>query len=270
MSAVQLLRQPQKKWKLDVIVPCYNPRAKWEVRLIESIQEIRATLPECDIHFVVVDDGSDENFTDFHMRFLKDHGSPLSILRNETNHGKGHSIRAGISQCHSDYVIYTDIDFPYTAESVAKVFWSLTTGSDVVFGVRSSAYYEKLPFQRLVISKVFQVFNKYLLGLKIKDTQCGLKGMSKAGRKSLLTTQTNHYLFDMEFLAQASRDPNLRIVPEPVTPTENLVVTTMKWKVLGREISNLAKIILNLYLPGLLSKKTKFHFARKSQGSGKK
>ena len=60
----------------------------------------------------------------------------------------------GVKQSKGDFILYTDIDWPYTETSVLAVLDKLLSGSDAVIGIRDVRYYQQLPPWRRWISKI--------------------------------------------------------------------------------------------------------------------
>lgn len=177
---------------------------------------------------------------------LKKKNIPIQYLAYPENKGKGYALRKGISLSQNKYVIYTDIDFPFTNESVVAVIDSLINdANDIVVGHRNYNYYKNnISTFRKILSKAFRFFIKNIVGIKITDTQCGLKGLSEKGKTKFLTTKINRYLFDFEFIFISSKDKTMRIKAVEVQLKENVVFSKMKLKILLQEFFNLFQILL--------------------------
>ena len=85
---------------------------------------------------------------------------------------------------------------------------------------------------------------KRILRLKITDTQCGLKGFNAKGRTVFLQTGIDRFLFDLEFIFLASKTPNLRIEPVPVTLKPGIQFSHVSIQVLLAESMNFAKVFV--------------------------
>ncbi len=72
---------------------------------------------------------------------------------------------------------------------------------------------------RTVASKLFNWLTALMLGLKVKDAQCGLKLMNARGVEVLKQCQEPGWFLDIELLARA-RQQGLRILEVPVVWTE--------------------------------------------------
>jgi glycosyltransferase involved in cell wall biosynthesis len=235
--------QPLVKYQVDLIIPCYNPVQGWEVKFAQTINQLSAHLSQCDVHLILVDDCSTDNFFEMQDAYLKRNLNHVTIIHNKENSGKGKSIKNGLLHSKSSYVIYTDADLPYDFESVGRVVDRLINGTDIVFGTRSQEYYAKLPFQRKVISKVLQFFNRNILGLKVSDTQCGLKGLNVRGKYCLESTKSNSYLFDLELLMVANEKSRLKVETVLAEISPNFEISNMKVRILVKEALSLFKIL---------------------------
>jgi hypothetical protein len=164
------------------------------------------------------------------------------------NQGKGGALRDAVRQTTGKWVIYTDADYPYLIDNAVKMFRLLSTdAADVVVGVRDEQYYDQLPLGRKIFSLSLKVMN-YLFfpQLKVKDTQSGLKGFNQKGKDVFLKTRIPAFLFDMEFLVLASKNPEIRIQWIYVQAREGIVFSTMRAKTILTELFNFASILFRL------------------------
>jgi len=179
------------------------------VTIKKYFDEISIVLPEIEISILLINDGSIIDLTSG----LKELSMtcPLTIIANKDNKGKGYSIRKAISTSRADYIIFTDVDFPYTTKSFERVFSTLQNENfDVALGVRDEDYYDEIPQSRMRISKLLKSLNQKLMNLITTDTQCGLKGMTQKGKEILLQTKQNRYLIDLEFIKLLSKRKDVK------------------------------------------------------------
>jgi glycosyltransferase involved in cell wall biosynthesis len=197
------------------------------------------------VHLYVINDGS-AAVTDADVAFLQEHVPQFTYLTYPVNKGKGYALRTGMEKVQEDICLFTDIDFPYEETSVAKVLEELTSGEcDVAVGTRDEAYYAKVPAGRVFISKVLRRSTRFLLGLAVSDTQCGLKGFNQRGREVFLRGQIDRYLFDLEFIFLASRpEAGLRVKPVPVRLKPGIIFSQLNPRILLTESGSFLKILL--------------------------
>jgi glycosyltransferase involved in cell wall biosynthesis len=186
---------------------------------------------------IIVNDGStkevDSNFS-VSNPFIRFFSYP-------ENRGKGYALRKGVEAAKGEIIIYTDIDFPYTHESLLKVLEALKAGNDTAIGIRGEEYYTHLPKSRVYISKFLRSLIRFFLRIPTDDTQCGLKGFNQKGKEVFLKTTIDRYLFDLEFVFLSARE-NLKIKTVEVELRPEVVLSKMNWKILTQELGNFLKI----------------------------
>ncbi|WP_187455039.1 glycosyltransferase family 2 protein [Hymenobacter sp. BT491] len=231
---------------LALVLPCYNPPAGWATNILESLARLQPLLPPATaVHLYLVNDGT-ASVTATDLELLRLRLPQFTYLNYPVNHGKGYALRTGVEQVQETICLFTDIDFPYEESSVARVYEALRTNScDVAVGTRDEAYYVHVPRGRTLISKMLRRSTRFLLGLAVSDTQCGLKGFNRRGREVFLRGQIDRYLFDLEFIFLASRPAaKLRVNPIPVRLKPGVVFSRMSPKILVSESGSFLKILL--------------------------
>lgn len=229
--------------KLSIVLPCYNPDKNWLANILIRYNEIVKHLNNYSIDIIIVNDGSSENI-DAKLAQAKNNLPNCQIISYGVNKGKGYAIRKGVENADGDFIIYTDIDFPYTNESILEIINQLKN-SDIAIGVRGLSYYDNIPYHRALISKFLKLLIKNLLRIPTNDTQGGLKGMRKEVKQYFLKTEINRYLFDLEFICIAAKN-NLQISLIPVVLNETTVVRKMNLNVISKEAFNFFKIFVRM------------------------
>jgi glycosyltransferase involved in cell wall biosynthesis len=227
---------------LDIIQPCYNPLPDWEKSVWLHFQEVVKLLPGLTINLIIVNDGSLKNVTDDAVNFLKERMTNFQFISYAPNKGKGYALRKGIEASKGNIQIYTDIDFPFELIHIKEAYDLLTTGADIVSGVRKKNYYQTLSPQRLLASKMSQLLNRLFLKLPFNDTQSGIKGFNRKGRMIFLRTNIDRYLADTEFLALAAKTKRIKLVPLEVSLRDGIILSKMSFKTFMRELGNFARI----------------------------
>ncbi len=236
------------KPSLSIIIPCYEPPDSWELKVIELYLNLTKQLSTRveSIKIVLVNDGSKSSGvieTCIDTITEKIGESSLLFVSNKVNRGKGYALRDGVRLSDSDFYVYTDVDIPYTFDSVLAVTRTLLAGVNIVAGNRDADYYDKMPKHRVYISKVLRRMNSFLLGLKVSDTQCGLKGFDRIGREAFLMTSIDRYLFDLEFIFLASRNEKMNLQAVPVELKEGVIFGKLSVGIMITEVYNFAGIL---------------------------
>lgn len=230
---------------LDIVCPCYNPAPGFVPALARSYAELCARYPDKRLHLIVVNDGSPYGFGEEQHGALRQAVPDVEIV-DIPHGGKGAAIRAGIARSRAPYTIYTDIDMPYTAESMCEVIDRVFAGTDVVIAVRNRSYHSRLSPMRKMMSYGSKLLNRIFLNIRHTDTQGGLKGLSPRARAVMLRTRISDFLFDTEFVVLAARDKRLRIEEVETMLRDGIVMSAMSPRVLFRELRNFFRIAIRL------------------------
>ncbi len=228
---------------LTIVLPCFNPPEGWHETVIESIAKLEHLMQNISLALIIVNDGSKRNMSK-EANIIREHISDFKWIELDENRGKGYALRAGFQKVETEYVMFTDIDFPFTEESMKAIYNTLkNTDCDIAPGYRSEQYYAHVPLFRKWLSKIFKWFIMKLIRIPIADTQCGLKGFNKKGQDIFLRTTIDRYLFDLEVFVLANHTIGTNVVPVQVMLRENIVFSKMGWKILLTESFNFLKIL---------------------------
>lgn len=226
-----------------LVLPCYNPPKGWEQNVCSSYSAFCSRIGS-EAELVIVMDGTGSLITEEATSYLKQHISRLKIVAYEVNRGKGYALREGVKAATGDIIIYTDIDFPYTMDSMQAVHAELDkNGFDVALGVKNDAYYAHVPFVRRIISRVLRFLIRVFLSMPVTDTQCGLKGFRRPVAALFLQTTIDRYLFDLEFVRNCFKAKKYRVQPVKVTLNENVRFRSMDYRILLPEMINFVKLL---------------------------
>jgi glycosyltransferase involved in cell wall biosynthesis len=231
------------KMKISLILPVYNPSDGWADIVVSNVKEIKQLYPAIEFETIVVNDGSTiHSFSDGKNKLTD---SNIKLMEYAANRGKGEALRIGVEASSGGLVIYTDIDFPYTIESMSCMIDTLREEvADIVIGVKDSSYYTHVPLMRRLISRLFRFFVRLFLQIPTDDTQCGLKGFDQKGKSIFLRTTINRYLFDLEFVYMASRDKDIRLKIQEIKLREDVVFRKMNFSIIRTEAWNFLKMLL--------------------------
>jgi len=230
---------------LDIILPIYNPKGDWSQDIIRQYTKFIKSLPQ-DVtsQLIMVNDGSTENL-EAGQALISQAFPESSWLSYSENKGKGHALRVGVASSTSDYLIYTDYDFPYTTSSM-RDFVELLHVQDmlVIVGHRDVAYYKDLPWFRVKVSHYLKTINTSILGLNTDDTQCGLKGFHHSLKDMFLETKTNRFLIDIEFM-RILKKADIEVTVYDVHSRPGVVMSTLGFRTIISELWNYSKILFS-------------------------
>ncbi len=226
---------------VSFVIPCFNPNPGWEETFVQRALELSEYLQR-PLNFILVNDASTQEVDDDCIAYIRSKIPQFTYLDYARNRGKGYALRTGVSEVSSGFILYTDIDFPYKNESMQAILNELEAGADIAVGTRDDVYYDNTPKRRTLISKLLRWMLRTVFRLPITDTQCGLKGFNQKGKTVFLQTRIERFLFDMEFIALASRADDVLMKPVNVVLRSDIVFSRMNAKILLTESINFFRI----------------------------
>lgn len=227
--------------KLVLVIPCYNPIENWDNNLLECYNEFCSKI-ESDCDIILVNDGCTTDISLPISNLKKILQDRFIYVVHSENKGKGAALKTGVAQATSDIYLFTDIDFPYTTDSMVEIYKNALIKNGIVCGYRKSEYYNHLSFTRTLISKGLRFLNTFVLALPTNDTQCGLKAFDNDVKNLFLKCETDRFLLDLELLLSVNAH-GLEIHPVHVVLNEDVTFTKFNYSVLFQEFGNFIKLI---------------------------
>lgn len=201
---------------LSLVVPVHNGAARLPGTLDtlgRFVCERRGTA-----ELVLVDDASGPDAAGLLTAFAGSM-SGVTLLRNDTNRGKGFSVARGMGVARGRHRVFTDADLAYPLEEIDKIARALEGGPDVVIACRvlpqsrylmSPSFFHYL-YTRHLMSRAFNRLVRIALLPGILDTQAGLKGFTARAAELIFPRLTvAGFGFDVEALYIA-RKHGLRV-----------------------------------------------------------
>jgi glycosyltransferase involved in cell wall biosynthesis len=228
---------------LSIVIPAYNE----ELRIGRSLNRIRLYLEAktFSAEVIVVDDGSVDRTVE--VAGLEAENWPaLRVIRNERNRGKGFSVRRGVLEAGGEYVLFTDADLSAPIGQTGMLIAALaSTGADAAIGSR--ALQRELigvhqPWFREWGGVCFNWTVRLFTGLKLRDTQCGLKLFRLATtRKAFQYLKAERFGFDPELLFLINRWGG-RVLEIPVRWDDDPATTLDIWRDTARSFLEVMQV----------------------------
>lgn len=209
-------RQKRKNHLLSVIVPAYRE----ERTVVRDLRQIVSVLEQVRYNYeviVVIDGIVDETFKKA-LRFSKS-VDRVKVIGYETNKGKGYAIRFGMARSKGDIVAFIDTGLQLNPNGLSMCLEHFEWyRADIIVGSkRHPASKVKYPWQRRILSRGYQLLVLALFGLRIRDSQVGLKIFRRAVLEKVLPRLlVKRYAFDIEMLAVAHSLGFRRVFEAPV------------------------------------------------------
>ncbi|MCY3800394.1 MAG: glycosyltransferase [Chloroflexi bacterium] len=200
--------------RLSVVIPAFAQEGSIGPDL-ERIQKTIRSISR-DYQIVVVVDGVVDRTAEIARAVA---GPRTSVEVIEKNRGKGFAVRRGVSMTDGRVVGFIDaggdID-PSAIQTTASLIGDGT--ADIAIGSKRHPLSEvKYPLGRRISSRGYQWLCRLLFGLSVRDTQVGIKFMSRAVADSVMPSlETDGFSFDVEMLALAHRRGFVRLRECPV------------------------------------------------------
>ena len=200
---------------VSVILCAYN-----EEDVIENtISKVESVMRQIDQSYeiIVVDDGSLDNTKGKALEYRNsNHNENLKVISYKKNSGKGNAIKAGLRNASGKHVVLLDSDLDIDPKQIVPYLDALND-HDIAIG---SKWHPKsrvhMSMKRKFLSVGFNVFSRFLTGIKMKDTQTGLKAFRKDVLSKVSQNLTvKRYAFDLQLMATCNHS-GFRIAELPV------------------------------------------------------
>lgn len=187
---------------VSVVIPAYNAQDELAATL-RSVQSYMDRA-ELDHEIIVVDDGSTDRTAGEALK----HDSPVKLLQNEGNRGKGYSVRRGMLEATRKWVVFMDVDNSTSLNHLDR-FAAHASEFDVLIASRrlpESRIIRHQPVLRQMLGRTFPYIARTVCLPSIHDTQCGFKAFRRDAVVEVFTRQqTDGFCFDVEILLIAKR-----------------------------------------------------------------
>ena len=196
--------------KALIIIPAYN-EGKVLGPVIKNIKAELKSAKGIKFDLVVVNDGSSDNT----KAVAEKNTTTISHL---VNMGSGAATRTGLEYAkrnNYDFALTIDADGQHLPKDLVNVIKKLTEEEfDLVIGSRLIDP-KGMPAHRVLGNKLLNAFTRILLGVRVTDSQSGLKGFSRKAIEKI-NIRTNGFEFCSEIVWRAKQQ-NLNIIEVPIS-----------------------------------------------------
>jgi glycosyltransferase involved in cell wall biosynthesis len=198
---------------LSLVLPAYNEGNSIEVSLHALDRVVKDTKLRYEI--LVVDDGSTDSTRLNATRYAGRNGH-VRVISYDRNKGKGHAVKTGFMQAIGDAVVFVDSDLEIDLGTISGYIGALQRGDIAIASKWHPESVVEMPLIRRILSHSFNLLVRLMTGVKLRDTQAGLKAMKRSAFKDIFPRlSVKRYAFDVELLTVANLC-GLKIVEMPV------------------------------------------------------
>ena len=185
--------------KIIALIPAYEP----EENMLDLLENIKK---DTDMDIVVVNDGSSDACKDI---FIKAKEFAI-VLEHEVNKGKGRALKTGLNYINDNYkgeyiVVTMDADGQHTIEDALKICDLVKKSPDIlVLGKRF--FGEDVPLRSRFGNAMTRLVYKIATGVKVYDTQTGLRAFSYKLLPLMLEIKGERYEYEINVLMECSKN----------------------------------------------------------------
>lgn len=185
------------KVKSIALIPAYEPE--------EILLEVVMRLKEAGMEIVLVDDGSGVRCMDLFTKA----SSNAKVLTFTENKGKGAALKAGMAYIKQNYeqdcmIVTIDADGQHRAEDAVRLCRIAADNQDaLILGSRKLT--ENVPIRSKFGNTVTRIIYRLSTGLKVHDTQTGMRAFNARLLPELLKISGERYEYEMNVLLEFAR-----------------------------------------------------------------
>jgi len=185
--------------KLSVIVPAHNE----EEQIVRFLHDTLSSLDALgfDYEVVVVDDGSTDRTRE---RAISAANSPrVKVVGYDHNVGKGFALKYGFAHSSGDIVMFVDSEGDISPMQIVRYVGAAEQADVVIASKWHRKSRTEMPSTRRFLSHRFRLMVMLLTGLRVSDTQSGMKAFRTRVLERVLPK-----LAMKRFAFEATMEPN--------------------------------------------------------------
>lgn len=176
---------------LSIVLPCYNE----EANIAASVRDVLLWLRKAKIkgEVIVVDDGSKDGSLRV-LTAMRKRAKNMHIVRHTRNQGYGIAIRSGCDAAKGEVIAFMDSDRQFHAKDLGVLLPHMKDYAFVSGRRRKRAD----PLVRRLFGKMLATMNLVMLGLWVRDINCGMKMFRRGIWKKIRPVHGVEKLFNTE------------------------------------------------------------------------
>lgn len=180
--------------KIDVaiIIPAFEPDANL-IKLVDELEKRGY------VNIIVINDGSSST------KIFEQIKDKVVLLEHVKNYGKGRTLKTGFEYCINQTnkiigVITADADGQHKVEDIEKVYNTFMKNKEsLILGSRNFVK-KKIPLKSKMGNRIISYLMYKKTGVKLEDTQTGLRGIPRKYLYELLQIDGNRFEYETNMI----------------------------------------------------------------------
>lgn len=186
---------------VSIIIPAYQPDEKLIGTIMGLVESGFGDI-------LVIDDGSSESCE--HIFQAVEQIQECTLLHHPVNRGKGAALKTAIAyfienRKDREVVVTVDADGQHLVKDIEAVSKAALESKKVVLGVRNFSD-PNVPTRSMLGNKITATVFRLFFGMKIRDTQTGLRAFPKEYLSDMAEVEGERYEYETNVLLQMNRN----------------------------------------------------------------
>ena len=193
------------KFKLSIIIPCYNEKQTINIILKKVIQSLQ-NYNFLNYEILIIDDHSKDGTVEILKNLSQE--EKIKVYLHESNLGKGAAIQTALQYVTGDLIIIQDADLEYDPFDYNKLLAPFfETNADVVYGSRflgGGKYVRIHFFWHYLANKILTFICNLFINLNLTDMETGYKVFKTNALKNI-SLKEKTFSFEPEVTIKLSK-----------------------------------------------------------------
>jgi len=202
-------RQLIECMEIALIIPIYKPTEK-------TLLFLKEIVPTAFCRIFVIDDGSGGKYVGIFEKIRK--LANFTVISYPKNLGKGHALKTAFVDIRDHHpeiqgVVTADSDGQHAYTDILTIRDALIADPTfLILGVRSFKG-KNVPFPNKIGNHFSASYFFLATGIRLKDTQTGLRGIPSLLFPAVIATAGERYEFEMNFLLDSAKETKIKQIP---------------------------------------------------------
>ncbi len=184
---------------LSIFFPVYNEEKNIKETILNTVNLMISMKEISNFEILIINDGSKDN-TQKISDYLSSKNNKIKVINHSENKGYGAALKTGIKSCKYEYIFFSDADLQFDINDIKKMIKYINK-YDVIIGYRLN---RKDNLFRKINAMSWNILNRILFGLRVKDIDCAFK-LFKKDSLNEIKIYSNGAMINAEILIKLQR-----------------------------------------------------------------